>query len=243
MSIHKILMITEWGVGIDPLFALKKSLIQYGFDVDLINIFDAFDPEKLSFYTEKAKHYDVLLGWSLGGQLATILAEKVYQCTGQLKILLTLASNPCFVAQESWQEAMPEVTFLALQQAFHYQPTAALQRFCYLITDGDYSSKQDWLVLQSLVKLSNPDLLQQGLLLLKKLNMFDILQKYPGRQYHLFFKQDSLVSYKVKQKIQNIPAKFLETELINGSHAQPIFNVSVVSYKIMQYLNKNFDFD
>ncbi len=41
-----------------------------------------------------------IIGWSLGGQLATLLVAAVEQQYQQQKVLITLASNPCFVAHE-----------------------------------------------------------------------------------------------------------------------------------------------
>ena len=71
---NKILLITGWGVGIEPLQSLKLGLTKAGYDTQLINIFNILDGdfhEQLDFLTD----IDVVVGWSLGGQLATYLVD------------------------------------------------------------------------------------------------------------------------------------------------------------------------
>lgn len=96
---QKILLITGWGGGAQLLQPLQYHLIQQGYQVELWNIFNALDPQIVHEKVIEAQKYDVIIGWSLGGQLATILVDHIEQKFQQQKILITLASNPCFVAQ------------------------------------------------------------------------------------------------------------------------------------------------
>ncbi|OBC93252.1 hypothetical protein A7907_06050 [Acinetobacter baumannii] len=76
---NKILLITGWGVGIEPLHSLKLGLTKAGCDTQLINIFNVLDGgfhDQLDFLTD----IDVVVGWSLGGQLATYLANSNMRC-------------------------------------------------------------------------------------------------------------------------------------------------------------------
>lgn len=231
----KILLITGWGGGTQLLHALQQQLQQMH-TVELINIFNAFDSEVLKQQVELAREFDVIMGWSLGGQLATLLVDQIEQHYAEAKILITLASNPCFVAQDAWQTAMPQVTFQSFKQSFNEDAVATLKRFGYMVCQGVASSKADFVNLQSLIQPQQLNRLQQGLILLEQLNVVDILKNYKGKQYHIFAEQDVLVSHQVVHNIQQFDAKFLKVELIEGSHGFPIFHFETLTRKICQYL-------
>ncbi len=65
-----VLLITGWGGGTKLLQPLKQQLEAIDFQVKLLNIFDVLDAEILQKNVEIAKDFDVLIGWSLGGQLS-----------------------------------------------------------------------------------------------------------------------------------------------------------------------------
>lgn len=235
---QRILLITGWGGGTKLLNALQHALQQRSYDVELINIFNALDERVLDQYVEKAKNFDVIIGWSLGGQLATLLVDQVERKYSQKKILMTLASNPCFVANSVWQTAMDQSTFQSFKQSFENDAITTLKKFGYMVCQGVESTKTDFLTLQSLIQPQKIELLQEGLKLLEKLNLVSILKNYTGQQYHLFAKQDYLVSYKVLDNLQQLDAKFLQTELMSGSHGFPVFKSEETTDKICQYLQK-----
>lgn len=230
----KVLLITGWGVGTEVLTALQNQLYGAQVNVDLINIFDPEDPVELQRHLDLAEHYDVLMGWSLGGQLASVLADQLYKQTGQAKPLITLASNPCFVQQATWPNAMPQAEFATFQQSYLDQPEACIKRFCYLISQGGRQPKQDWLMLQSLQQPQDIALMQQGLISLGDLNTLSILQNYPGQQFHLLATQDHLVPLQIAQDLQYFPAKFLKIIKIDGSHAFPVVEVEQTCEQIVQ---------
>ncbi|RZG43801.1 alpha/beta hydrolase family protein [Acinetobacter wuhouensis] len=235
---QKILLITGWGGGTKLLGALQQALQNQGHAVELINIFNALDEAELQRQTEKAKAFDVIIGWSLGGQLATLLVDQISRQYQQQRVLITLASNPCFVANDAWQTAMPQMTFQSFKQSFETDAIETLKKFGYMVCQGVESTKADFVKLQSLIQAQKIELLQDGLNLLEGLNLVDILKSYAGHQYHLFGKQDYLVSYKVLDNLQKLDAKFLQAELISGSHGLPVFQVELITDKICQYLQK-----
>ena len=235
---QKILLITGWGVGIAVLDPLKQALQGSGYEVELIDIFNALDPQVLQQKVQYVQTFDVLIGWSLGGQLAALLAHDIEQQYAQKKVLISLASNPCFVVQDTWADAMDLTTFQHFKQSFEQNADATLKRFAYMLTQGAVTAKQDFIQLQNLVEPLNQCLLKQGLELLACLNVVDKLKNYKGAQYHIFAAQDALVPCKVFQNIQNFDAKFLSVEQILGSHSFPIFQSQEISDKICQYLQK-----
>ena len=235
---QRILLITGWGGGTKLLNSLQHALQHRNYDVELINIFNALDEEVLSQYVEKAKTVDVIIGWSLGGQLATLLVDQVEKKYSEKKTLITLASNPCFVVNSEWQIAMDQLTFQSFKQSFENDAILTLKKFGYMVCQGVETTKADFLTLQSLIQPQKIELLQAGLKLLENLNLVSILKNYSGYQYHLFAKQDYLVNYKVCENLQQLAAKFLQTELISGSHGFAVFKSEEITDKICQYLQK-----
>ena len=235
---QNILLITGWGGGTKLLASLKQALEAKGYTVELINIFNALDEHVLQEQVEKAKDFDVIIGWSLGGQLATLLVDQISKQFQQQKTLITLASNPSFVQNEEWHTAMDQLTFQNFTQSFEHDAIATLRKFGFMVCQGTATHKQDFVTLQGLIQPQNLDILKQGLNCLEQLNTVSILKKYIGHQYHLFAKQDFLVSYKVVDNFQNFNAKFLAVELVSGSHGFPVFQFESITDKICQYLQK-----
>ena len=235
---QNILLITGWGGGTKLLASLKQALEAKYHTVELINIFNALDEHILQEQVEKAKDFDVIIGWSLGGQLATLLVDQISKQFQQQKTLITLASNPSFVQNEEWHTAMDQLTFQNFRQSFEHDAIATLRKFGFMVCQGTATHKQDFVTLQGLIQPQNLDILKQGLNCLEQLNTVSILKKYIGHQYHLFAKQDFLVSYKVVDNFQNFNAKFLAVELVSGSHGFPIFQFESITDKICQYLQK-----
>ena len=234
----KILLITGWGGGTKLLEPLKHSLESEDYNVELINIFNALDHQVLQEKVEWAKSFDAIIGWSLGGQLATLLVDEIAKQYAQHKVLITLGSNPCFVANDEWSTAMQPSTFESFKASFNHDAISTLKKFGYMVCEGTSTTKQDFIKLQSFIQPQNLETLLNGLNCLEKLNNVSILRKYEGYQLHVFSKQDYLVNYKVARNIQKIPAKFLNVELMGGSHGFPLFDFELVSGKISQYLNK-----
>ncbi len=81
----------------------------------------------------------VLLGWSLGGMLATRLAA---QAPKRVLGLMTLASNVKFVASADWPDAMADEVFLQFQAGFAETPAVTLKRFAGLMARGDRQERQ-----------------------------------------------------------------------------------------------------
>lgn len=161
-------------------------MIECGYRIELINIFNLFDPEVLKKHRQLATQFDVILGWSLGGQIASYLADQIYQQTGQLKILITLASNPRFIQDDDWQIGMEQATFASLKTSFDKDPIVTIKRFYYLVTQGGINAKQDWQSLQSLIQTDDFSEQRDWLDLWEKLNCVDILKNIRDSSYISF---------------------------------------------------------
>ncbi|MCU4581027.1 hydrolase [Acinetobacter gyllenbergii] len=223
---YKILLITGWGGGAELLKPLHEALEQKGHIVERLNIFNALNDDILQQQVELAVKFDVIVGWSLGGQLATLLVDQIQHQYAEQKVLITLASNPCFVAQADWATAMPVETFMQFKQSFEQDAISTLKRFGLLVCQGASSAKKDFLAMQKLIRPQLIALLRDGLQLLEQLNLVELYKNYQGRQLHVFAEHDALVPYQVVQKTKNLAAKNLSVVSIDGaSHGFPCFMV------------------
>lgn len=233
---NKILLITGWGVGIEPLESLKLHLQQESFEVQLINIFDVLT-ESFQKQLNLLNDVDTVIGWSLGGQLATHLVDSFYKSTGLTKTLITLASNPCFVANTNWQTAMPADVFSQFKASFLQNQQVTLKRFYYLITQGSAQAKKDWLNMQNIANPPPYELLLQGLEMLEHLNLVDNLKNYSGPQLHLFTEQDSVIPCKIEENFAHMATEKMKYKVLNeATHAFPYLQVERTIEEICQFL-------
>ena len=234
-----ILLITGWGGGTQLLEPLQHKLQQQGYIVELINIFNAFDAETLQHHVELARRFDVIIGWSLGGQLATLLVQQLEQQFSEQKILISLASNPCFVAQPNWSTAMPQETFKQFKQSFQQDAVATLKRFGFLVCQGADSAKKDFIQMQKQIKPQPISLLEQGLVLLEQLNLAKTLAHYTGQQLHVFAEKDALVPCEIIQNMQQLLAENVKVVSIeHASHGFPCFQVEQTMQIIEDFLKQ-----
>lgn len=223
---YKILLITGWGGGTELLKPLHEALEQKGHRVERINIFNALDEDILQQQVEHAVKFDVIVGWSLGGQLATLLVDQIQKKYAEQKVLITLASNPCFVVQSDWSAAMPVETFMQFKQSFEQDAISTLKRFGLLVCQGANSAKKDFVAMQKLIRPQPIALLRQGLQLLEQLNLVELYENYQGKQLHVFAEHDALVPYQVVCNLDNLAANNLSVVSIEGaSHGFPCFMV------------------
>lgn len=81
----------------------------------------------------------LLIGWSLGGMVASkIAARKNIHVTG----LITIATNVSYVQSDSWSSAMPVSTFDEFYQSFQTNAQTTLKRFAGLQALGDVERKK-----------------------------------------------------------------------------------------------------
>ena len=223
---YRILLITGWGGGAELLKPLHEALEQKGHSVERINIFNVLNDDVLQQHVELAVEYDVIIGWSLGGQLATILVNQIQQQYAEQKVLITLASNPCFVAQADWMTAMPVETFMQFKESFEQDAITTLRRFGLLVCQGASSAKKDFIAMQKLIRPQPIALLRDGLQLLEQLNLVDLYENYQGGQLHVFAEYDALVPYQVMQKTKDLAANNSSIVSVKGaSHGFPCFMV------------------
>ncbi|UTF59368.1 malonyl-ACP O-methyltransferase BioC [Gilvimarinus sp. DA14] len=91
-----------------------------------------------------------IVGWSLGGALAIEYAS----CHPErVQSLITLATNPCFVARKDWPTAMAKATNRAFNTGFEGDPATSLKRFCALVAQGGADERSQTKQLRGLAVL------------------------------------------------------------------------------------------
>lgn len=142
----------------------------------------------------------VLVGWSLGGLIATLLSRTYPE---KCKALITIASNPCFVERPQWPHAMPLPIFDQFQASLNVDPKQLLGHFCGLVAKGDIDEKKINKSLKSMIfRYSDPSVvsLSKALYLLRETDLRQILQISKQPIFHLFSEFDALVPSAVYQE-------------------------------------------
>lgn len=80
----------------------------------------------------------ILVGWSLGAQLALRLAQRAPERAAKLVLI---GSSPRFVQADDWPTALPAATLDSFRQDFDNTPDATQRRFVALQSLGDSARK------------------------------------------------------------------------------------------------------
>ncbi|MBK6510180.1 MAG: malonyl-ACP O-methyltransferase BioC [Haliea sp.] len=179
----------------------------------------------------------VYVGWSLGGQLAIELAAQYPQ---RVQALITLCSNPRFVAEEGWP-GMDADEFRAFTHSVATDPTAALQRFDTLQVTGSSRTRGLLRQLRSLRQLPPSDALLAGLAWLATLDARETLSSLDQPRLHLLAEDDALVPYAVSRciesRIAGKPAAHVAA-LPHTSHLAPLEVPQVLAVAIEAFLER-----
>lgn len=192
---NRLILLPGWGLGVSPMEPLAAAL--HGLNehlrvqVEPLPALDSSDLEEWLDELDATLPDNVWLGgWSLGGMLASELAaRRGERCCG----LLTLASNPCFVAHDSWPHGMSVETFDAFLAGCHADSQVTLKRFGLLCARGAEDPRGLSRLLVSGAPNTAPSVLMPGLELLAQLDTRAALQAFRGPQLHLFAGLDALV--------------------------------------------------
>ncbi len=177
----------------------------------------------------------VLVGWSLGGMIATRLASMAPE---KVVGLVTLATNPKFVASDDWPEGMTPEVFNAFVSGFQSAPHKVFQRFCALQAKGDCNAKAVTQVLKTFEPEStHVQAWNEALDWLAVLDNREVLAQFKLPQLHLFGKHDALVSNAVAQRLED---KFGARAVVisHAGHSLPLESRGQCRALIMDFLQR-----
>lgn len=186
-------------------------------------------------------HHAAWLGWSLGGLLAT---QAAFQAPARISHLITLASSPCFVANETWPGIKPEV-LAAFEQQLAADHQAVINRFLALQAMGSEHAREDIRQLkESLAAKPAPDpvALAAGLALLGEVDLRAVLGELQLPLLRLYGRLDGLVPRKVIPLIDALlpeSAAFSECYIeAKASHAAFISHPDTTAERIAHFLSR-----
>ncbi|MCU5771875.1 pimeloyl-ACP methyl ester esterase BioH [Erwiniaceae bacterium BAC15a-03b] len=140
----------------------------------------------------------IWLGWSLGGLVASRLALRYPQ---RVQGLISVASSPCFTAQDEWPGIKPQ-TLLSFQQQLSEDFQRTVERFLALQTMGTEHARQDARLLKQVV-LSQPmpsvAVLEGGLEILRTADLRAEMRTLTQPLLRIYGYLDGLVPRKVAE--------------------------------------------
>jgi len=178
----------------------------------------------------------VYVGWSLGGQLATELAARY---PDRVLSLVTICSNPRFVAGEGWP-GMDPGDFSDFQAAVAADPCSALRRFNTLQVRGARDARRLLRQMPRRAHAAADAQLPAGLHWLHSLDQRDCLPALPQPQLHLLGERDQLVPASVGDSLRgllrDVPGAKLRL-LPGASHVAPLEAGAALAEEIRGFLH------
>lgn len=134
------------------------ALIGDGLTVDTVEWSALVDALSASLINETV----TLVGWSMGGHLATRYAAMYPQ---QVNGVLTMAFNPCFVQSDDWPDAMPPEIFSEFLERISHSGSQTLNNFAMLCSQGGAQQRKTVKFIRKIIADSSPDFDQLSRLL------------------------------------------------------------------------------
>ena len=199
-----LVLLHGWGLNAGVWHCIEKELASH-FTLHLVDLpgfgrsrdYGAMSLEEMAQQVlAQAPQKAVWLGWSLGGLVASRVALDHPE---RVQALVTVASSPCFSAQEEWPGIRPEV-LAGFQQQLSEDFQRTVERFLALQTMGTDTARQDARTLKSTVlSLPMPDVgvLNGGLEILKTTDLRALLAELDLPHLRLYGYLDGLVPRKI----------------------------------------------
>ncbi|WP_312271972.1 alpha/beta fold hydrolase [Pseudomonas sp.] len=236
-----LVLLPGWGLGTAPLEPLRDELLEIApyLDVLIEPLPDMADASGWFDDIDARLPDNVWLGgWSLGGMIASELTRR----RGDRTLgLITMASNPCFVARHGWQSAMSRSVFTDFYEACTLDAELTLKRFTHLVSQGARDRKTLARLLQVALPETSGEVAVAGLELLAQLDTREALQAYSGPQLHLFASNDALVPVSAAQALTDeIPD--IEVHLFEpASHGLPLERPDEIAAAIERFIYEGRD--
>ncbi|WP_394546558.1 pimeloyl-ACP methyl ester esterase BioH [Pantoea ananatis] len=179
----------------------------------------------------------IVLGWSLGGLVATQLALSEPE---RLRALITVASSPCFTARDDWPGIAP-LTLHNFQQQLSQDFQRTVERFLALQTMGTETARADARKLKEVV-LSQPmpdvDVLNGGLSILSDDDLRDRLTAITLPFLRMYGALDGLVPRRIVQQLDPLLPASPSVVTDKAAHAPFISHPDAFCQHIVSFISK-----
>ena len=199
-----LVLLHGWGLNAEVWHCVNEELASH-FTLHLVDLpgfgrsrgFGAMSLDEMAQQVlDAAPQQAIWLGWSLGGLVASKIALDHPE---RVQALVTVASSPCFSAQEAWPGIKPDV-LAGFQQHLSEDFQRTVERFLALQTMGTETARQDARTLkQTVLSLPMPDVevLNGGLEILKTADLRERLIALTMPHLRIYGYLDGLVPRKV----------------------------------------------
>lgn len=146
----------------------------------------------------------VWLGWSMGGMVAARLAQRF---PARVEALITVATNPRFVADASWPHAVPPAVLTQFRALFAEDWQGTLIRFLALQCKDSATMKDDIRSLKDMVfhhGLPATKALRCGLEILQDADLREAFQQLTVPVLHVLGANDNLIPVQVQHDLQSL---------------------------------------
>ena len=185
-----------------------------------------------------------VMGWSLGGTLATVLAGRY---PSRFSNLITVATNPCFTQQADWSLGMPGKIFQDFVTLFNEQPAVCLKRFYALQCRGDTEERKLFRLLEegAIEKFSDRGKNSQYhsiwlryLEMLAEIDNRDTIKKLKIPGLHIFGEVDQLVNLDVISEFDTLNSLQQIKIIPEAGHLLHISNTKKVASSVLSFLRE-----
>ncbi len=182
-----------------------------------------------------------LMGWSLGGLVATAIAA---QAPARVKQLITVASSPCFVANQRWPYAMDRQVLSSFIDYLKKDFRGTLIKFLSIQTMGSPTQKQDIAALKSKVfdvGMPSEIALQGGLEILDQVDLLDDLTDLEMPFLRVYGRLDTLVPIKSAQQVAEFAPASQSVTFKKSGHAPFLSQADLFVEEVLDFLKKHHD--
>lgn len=215
MSKKKLILLHGWAMHSAIWGDFAQNLAQnyevIALDLPLCETLNEISDEIIA-QLPKEKFY--LLGWSFGGTVALNIAQRY---ANRVQGIILIAANPCFVASGNWA-GMPLETFENFALQFHENPTATLQRFLALQTQGAPKFLKELKNRFNQKTISDFSKLEISLALLKNSDLRTAFKNLTCETLVILSDNDALIPIQVATKLQTLKPDLRIHVLNEASH-------------------------
>ncbi|EOC8684008.1 pimeloyl-ACP methyl ester esterase BioH [Enterobacter roggenkampii] len=221
-----LVLLHGWGLNAEIWHCIREELSSH-FTLHLVDLpgfgrshgFGAMSLDEMAQQVlDAAPQNAVWLGWSLGGLVASQIA---LSRPDRVKALVTVASSPCFSAQDAWPGIKPEV-LAGFQQQLSEDFQRTVERFLALQTMGTETARKDARTLkQTVLSLPMPEVevLNGGLELLKTVDLRAPLASLTIPHLRIYGYLDGIVPRKVAPLLDDLWPKSQSMVVAKAAHA------------------------